>query len=237
MSAASTEGLSPEAMREAIATLSSPDRVESPFGALDFFDGVPTPDTVTTIYDALDLMRGIEVFLNGLPGASLVAMRRGLRSIGITSPQVIGYTDPRANSGALFLTPNTETTYGTTFLDLRAWGPTVIPAAGLRRRGPGRLLHLPVPDVRQLGDPASARRCPGDQGHQDLPARSGRQPGRERLHQHRGTGVQHHPRQQLLLLRGARRAHPGGAHRGARRRTGRPARGDRHRQGPTVRTG
>ena len=43
MSAASTEGLSPEAMREAIATLSSPDRVESPFGALDFFDGVPTP--------------------------------------------------------------------------------------------------------------------------------------------------------------------------------------------------
>src|SRR4051812_21065399 len=73
-------------------------------------------------------MRGIEVFLNGLPGASLVAMRRGLRSIGITSPQVIGYTDPRANSGALFPTPNTETTYGTTFLDLRAWGPTVIEA-------------------------------------------------------------------------------------------------------------
>src|SRR3954463_16786075 len=128
MSATSTGSLSPEGMREAIATLSSPGRVESPFGPLDFFDGVPTPETVTTIYDALDLMRGIEVFLNGLPGASLVAMRRGLRSIGITSPQVIGYTDPRANSGALFLTPNTETTYGLTFLDLRAWGPTVIEA-------------------------------------------------------------------------------------------------------------
>lgn len=75
--------------------------MESPFGALDFFDGVPTTETVSTIYDALDLMRGIEVFLNGVPGASLVAMRRGLRSIGITSAQVIGYTDPRANSGAL----------------------------------------------------------------------------------------------------------------------------------------
>src|SRR4051794_37034785 len=58
MSAASTGSLSPEAMREAIATLSSPSRVESPFGALDFFDGVPTPETVTTIYDGLDLMRG-----------------------------------------------------------------------------------------------------------------------------------------------------------------------------------
>src|SRR4051812_13351304 len=127
-SAASTQSMSPDQMLEAIATLSSPDRVQSPFGALEFFDGVPTSETVTTIYDALDLMRGVEVFLNGVPGASLVAMRRGLRSVGITSPQVIGYTDPRANSGALFLTPNTETTYGTTFLDLREWGPTVIEA-------------------------------------------------------------------------------------------------------------
>ena len=128
MSPEQTAGLTAEQMQEAIATLASPDEVESPFGALRFFDGVPLPETVTTIYDALDLMRGIEVFLNCLPGASLVAMRRGLRSIGITSPQVIAYTDPRANSKALFLTPNTETTYGTTMLDLRAWGPTVIEA-------------------------------------------------------------------------------------------------------------
>ena len=107
---------------------SSPDTVESPFGRLDFLDGVPTPDTVSTAYDALDLMRGIEVFLNAVPGASLVAMRRGLRSAGVTSARVIGITEPRANSGSLFLTPNTETTYGTTFLDLKAWGPTVIEA-------------------------------------------------------------------------------------------------------------
>ena len=121
-------GLSPDQMREAIAQLSSPDTVESPFGQLDFFDGVPTPDTVSTVYDALDLMRGIEVFLNAVPGASLVAMRRGLRSAGVTSARVIGITEPRANSNSLFLTPNTETTYGTTFLDLKAWGPTVIEA-------------------------------------------------------------------------------------------------------------
>jgi hypothetical protein len=68
------------------------------------------------------------VFLNAIPGASLVAMRRGLRTAGVTSAQVIGYTEPRANSQSLFLTPNTETTYGTTVLDLRAWGPTVIEA-------------------------------------------------------------------------------------------------------------
>jgi hypothetical protein len=63
-----------ELLREAIASLSSPDLVESPFGALKFFDGLPLAGTVSTVYDALDLMRGIEVFLNAVPGASLVAI-------------------------------------------------------------------------------------------------------------------------------------------------------------------
>ncbi len=121
-------GLTAAQMEDAVATLSSPDRVDSPFGVLELFDGVPVSETVKTIYDALDLMRGIDVFLNAVPGASLVAFRAGLRSIGVDSPRVIGVTDPRGNSGALFLTPNTETTYGTTMLDLEAWGPTVIEA-------------------------------------------------------------------------------------------------------------
>jgi hypothetical protein len=127
-SAGSGSGVSAEQLKAAIAAVSTPDSVDSPFGRLDFFDGVPRPETVSTAYDALDLMRGIEVFLNALPGASLVAMRRGLRSAGITSARVIGITEPRANSQSLYLTPNTETTYGTTFLDLKAWGPTVIEA-------------------------------------------------------------------------------------------------------------
>jgi hypothetical protein len=91
-----------EQLREAIASLSSPDRVESPFGGLDFFDGLPLPGTVSKVYDALDLMRGIEVFLNAVPGASLVAMRRGLRQAGVTSAQIVGYAEPRANSNSLF---------------------------------------------------------------------------------------------------------------------------------------
>lgn len=57
-----------DVLREAIASLSSPDRVGSPFGALEFFDGVPLPETVVKAYDALDLMRGIEVFLKRRPG-------------------------------------------------------------------------------------------------------------------------------------------------------------------------
>jgi len=121
-------GMGADALAEAIRRVSTPDELDTPFGRLDLFDGVPRAASVDKIYDALDLMRASEAFLNAVPGASLVAMRSGLRAAGVTSPDVIGFTDPRANSGALFLTPNTETTYGTTFLDLKAWGPTVIEA-------------------------------------------------------------------------------------------------------------
>lgn len=174
-------GLSAEQMAAAIAQVSLAPTVDSPFGRLEFFDGVPRPDTVSTAYDALDLMRGIDVFLNAVPGASLVAMRRGLRSAGVTSARIIGFTDPRANSRSLFLTPNTETTYGTTFLDLKAWGPTVIEApaeslcvvddfwfryvadmgiAGPDRGQGGKYLFLPPGYDGEAPDGYFAYRCP-----------------------------------------------------------------------------
>ncbi|WP_082518898.1 DUF1254 domain-containing protein [Leifsonia sp. Leaf336] len=121
-------GYSVDEMRAALKSISTPDDVETPFGALTFTDGVPRAGTVDAAYDALDLMRAAEAFLIGIPGASVVALRTGLRSTGVSSPDIIGYTDPRANSGGYYLTANTETTYGTTFLDLRVWGPTVIEA-------------------------------------------------------------------------------------------------------------
>ena len=90
MSESRLPGLTPEEFSAAITSLSSPDIVASPFGDLHFFDGVPRPETVDRAYDALDLMRGIDVFLNAVPGASLVAFRHGLRMAGITSPRAIG---------------------------------------------------------------------------------------------------------------------------------------------------
>ena len=58
-------------------------------------------------------MRGVEVFLNCMPGASMVAMRNGFRSIGQTAGNILAYTDPLATSANVVLTANTETTYGT----------------------------------------------------------------------------------------------------------------------------
>ncbi len=128
MSEQQRPGFTAAEMAEAVASVSTPDTVASPFGELQFFDGVPLPETVEKAYDALDLIRAIDVFLNAVPGASLVAFRAGLRVAGVTSARQIGITEPRATSKALFLTPNTETTYGVTMLDLKAWGPTVIEA-------------------------------------------------------------------------------------------------------------
>ncbi len=49
MDDAARSGLTAEQVGEVIAKLASPDVVDSPFGQLEFFDGVPTPGTVSTI--------------------------------------------------------------------------------------------------------------------------------------------------------------------------------------------
>lgn len=119
-------GLTKEQLTAEMKHVSTPERLSTPFGELEFFDGVPKPESVQSIFDGLDLVRGITAFLTTVPGVSLAAMRPGLRTAGVDAPDRIGYTDPKCNSDSVYLTPNTETTYGITFLDLSALGPTVI---------------------------------------------------------------------------------------------------------------
>ena len=45
-------------------------------------DGFPDDATVQKVYDNLDFQRGVQAFMTGLPGASLVAMRTGLALVG-----------------------------------------------------------------------------------------------------------------------------------------------------------
>jgi hypothetical protein len=120
-----TEANKSEFLRSALATVAMPDRVDTVLGEFLFNDGIPDADTVEKSYRMLDLIRAIDVYLNTIPGASLVAMREGFRSIGVDRQTVLGYSDPLINSNTLFLTPNTATVYGTTFLDLRE-GPVVV---------------------------------------------------------------------------------------------------------------
>ncbi len=103
----------------------TPDRVETRIGTLEFFDGFPTEETVELVYDNLAFMRGVETFLTAMPAASLQAVRRGWRDVGVTRNGVVISTEDLMDSRSLFLTPNTESVYIMTWLDLRE-GPLVV---------------------------------------------------------------------------------------------------------------
>ena len=45
-------------------SVSTPDKVETSIGTLNFFDGVPTTETVKTSYDFLDKMNAVKVVPN-----------------------------------------------------------------------------------------------------------------------------------------------------------------------------
>ncbi|MGD8606542.1 MAG: DUF1254 domain-containing protein [Myxococcales bacterium] len=100
------------------ATL-TPNIVRTPIGSLELVDGVPTHSTAKRLYDHLDFIRGVDAFLHTVPGASLVAIRRGLRSVGVDDNRTVAIFDRLMDSHSLFLTGNSETVYTGTWLDLR----------------------------------------------------------------------------------------------------------------------
>lgn len=104
----------------------TPDKVETRIGTLEFFDGLPTPETSQKVWDNLDFMRGVETFLNGIPIASLEALRIGHVQMGVTKSNQMLLADQLLDSNPLFLTGNTDTVYCSGFLDLERDGPTVV---------------------------------------------------------------------------------------------------------------
>ena len=105
-------------------SVTTPDKVETSIGTLEFTDGFPSKTTIQKSYDYLDTMRAVDVFLNSIPIASLYAMREGYKSVGVTG-NTIGIFENLMDSKSLFLTPNTESIYAGAWLDLSK-GPLVV---------------------------------------------------------------------------------------------------------------
>ncbi|KAA1177223.1 DUF1254 domain-containing protein [Rhizobium tropici] len=137
---------------EAIMT---PDQVETPLGTLNFFDGMPDKVTVDKLYDNLDLMRGVETFLNGIPAASIESIRLGSLKMGADASNKVILIEQLMDSAPLFLTGNTDTVYGMAMLDLQKDGPTVvqIPAGS----GPGTVNDAFFRFVADMGAPGLDR--------------------------------------------------------------------------------
>ena len=107
------------------ASITTPDRVETRIGTLEFFDGFPSEATAELVYDNLDFLRGVEVFLTAIPAASVDAMLDGIGTLGVNRNGAISITESLLDARALYLTANTESVYIGGVLDLRD-GPVVV---------------------------------------------------------------------------------------------------------------
>ena len=113
-----------EVSAETVRSISTPDKVESRLGTLEFNDGAPSESTAAMLYDHLDFMHGVEAFLGALPGASLAAVRRGFLSMGAEDNSFTLFPE-LMDSASVFLTGNCDTIYYWGFLDLTD-GPMVL---------------------------------------------------------------------------------------------------------------
>jgi hypothetical protein len=106
------------------ASILTPDKLESPLGTLEFKDGAPSKETVAKVYDHLDLMHGVEAFVNAYQGASVASLFKGFNDAGVPNNTAIIWSE-LMDSKSLFLTANADTVYFWVNLDL-SHGPMVV---------------------------------------------------------------------------------------------------------------
>ncbi|GJM30101.1 MAG: hypothetical protein DHS20C17_27360 [Cyclobacteriaceae bacterium] len=137
---------------EKILTLNE---VDTRIGKLEFFDGLPTRETVARVYDNLDHIRGIETFLSGIPATSIEGIRLGMQEMGVAEPNQVLIFNDLMDSNPLFLTGNTSTVYVSGILDLQKHGPVVVevPAGS----GPGTVNDAFFRFVVDMGFPGPDR--------------------------------------------------------------------------------
>ena len=58
-------------------SITTPDKVETRIGTLDFKDGVPSKATLDKVYDNLDFTHAFEAFVNTLQGVSIARRPQG----------------------------------------------------------------------------------------------------------------------------------------------------------------
>ncbi len=110
--------------QEALQSISTPDKVDTRIGTLEFRDGAPSADTAQAAYDHLDFTYAFRAFTDTLKGVSVQAILEGLQSVGIKENEVILFSE-LMDSESLFLTANADTVYYFTFVDLSD-GPMVV---------------------------------------------------------------------------------------------------------------
>ncbi|MGO7301759.1 DUF1254 domain-containing protein [Rhizobium ruizarguesonis] len=104
-------------------SITTPDKVETRLGTLDFKDGFPSPETVEKVYDNLDFTHALDAYLNTFQGANAAAIHEGFQSIGVKDNELLIFSE-LMDAKSLFLTANADTVYFIGFIDLSN-GPMV----------------------------------------------------------------------------------------------------------------
>ncbi|MHC4165549.1 MAG: DUF1254 domain-containing protein [Planctomycetota bacterium] len=112
--------------KEVLDSISTPNKVKTSIGTLEFLDGAPLPETADKVYDYLDTARAADGFLKGMPGASLRGLIEGAHSVGAVEVHEVMIFDKLMGAESLFLTGNSSTVYCFPDLDLKRDGPTVV---------------------------------------------------------------------------------------------------------------
>lgn len=104
-------------------SITTPDKVETRLGTLDFKDGFPSPEAVEKVYDNLDFTHALDAYLNTFQGANAAAIHEGFQSIGVKDNELLIFSE-LMDAKSLFLTANADTVYFIGFIDLSN-GPMV----------------------------------------------------------------------------------------------------------------
>ena len=119
-----TEQATPGPGRGAPAACTTPDRIETRIGTLDFTDGMPSPGTLEKVYDHLDFVHAFDAFVNTFQGVNTHGLHRGFLDAGVGDNELLIYPE-LIDSSSRFLTANADTVYAGAFLDLSG-GPVVL---------------------------------------------------------------------------------------------------------------
>ena len=104
----------------------TPDSVSTQYaGELTFVDGFPTNETLAKANDFMDTARAFELFESGMATASMYAMLKGHREIGVVPNKTVALTEQLMDARSLWLTPNTTTPYAHAEINVKE-GPVVI---------------------------------------------------------------------------------------------------------------
>ncbi len=105
-------------------SITTPDRVETRIGTLEFNDGAPSQATLDKVYDNVDFTHAYEAFVNTMQGVNAAAIRKGFLDIGVKDNEILVFSR-LMDAKSLFLTANADTVYFVGVLDLSK-GPMVL---------------------------------------------------------------------------------------------------------------